>query len=292
MCETDFTRRPKAWLRYFSPRRREISVWLWMMALIAVLLLAACGGSKNTNVSQTPQGEVDIDNLLNAPADQEKQNAEDAEVLRLLGIEPTKSEAPKKEAVVTPAQTETQPVSAEMQKEIERLQRELSAKDQQVTDLRNTLMERDSRLQQLEQQASQSQVRTRPATAATGGADGYLQRYAEARNLYEQRRYTDAIALFQEVLNENDKSSYADNCQYWIGECYYGLGKFEQAIAEFEKVFKFPRSNKSDASTLKLGLCYVRLNDRQQARSWFEQLLARYPNSPYVANAQKYLTKL
>jgi tol-pal system protein YbgF len=260
-----------------------------MTALIAGLLLTACGGSKNTDVSQTPQGEVDIDNLLNAPAEQGQQADEDAEVLRLLGIEPAKTEASKTE---TPAQTEAQPVTAEMQKEIERLQRELSAKDQQVSDLRNTLMERDSRLQQLEQQASQSQIRTRPANAATSGADGYLQRYAEARNLYEQRRYSEAIALFQEILNENDKSSYADNCQYWIGECYYGLGKFEQAIAEFEKVFKFPRSNKNDAATLKLGLCYVRLGDRQQARSWFEQLIARYPSSPYVAYARKYLTKL
>jgi tol-pal system protein YbgF len=263
-----------------------------MTALIAGLLFSACGGSKNTNVSQTPEDGVDIDNLLNSPADQEKQTADDAEVLRLLGIEPTKPEAPKPEPAATPAITETPAVSAEMQKEVERLQRELSAKDQQVNELRNTLMERDSRLQQLEQQAGQAQVRNRPAAPSTGGADGYLQRYAEARNLYEQRRYSDAMALFQEILNENDKSSYADNCQYWIGECYYGLGKFEQAIAEFEKVFKFTRSNKSDASTLKLGLCYVRLNDPQQARSWFEQLLARYPNSPYVANAQKYLTKL
>jgi tol-pal system protein YbgF len=260
-----------------------------MAALVAGLLFTACGGSKNTNVSQTPEGEVDIDKLLNAPADQAKQSDEDAEVLRLLGIEPTKTETPKTEPVVTPAKTEPQPVSAEMQKEIERLQRELSAKDQQVADLRNTLMERDARLQQLE---NQTQIRNRPAAAPTSGADGYLQRYAEARNLYEQRRYSDAITGFQEILAENDKSSYADNCQYWIGECYYGLGRFEQAIAEFEKVFKFTRSNKSDAATLKLGLCYVRLNDRQQARSWFEQLLARYPSSPYVANARKYLAKL
>ncbi len=292
MCETDFTQRLQLGPRYFTPRRREISAWLWVTALIAGLLLTACGGSKNTGVSQTPQGEIDIDNLLNSPADQGQQNDEDAEVLRLLGIEPAKTEAPKTEPAATPAQTETQPVSAEMQKEIERLQRELSARDRQVTDLRNTLMERDSRLQQLEQQASQSQVRTRPANAATGGADGYLQRYAEARNLYEQRRYSDAIAVFQEILNENDKSSYADNCQYWIGECYYGLGRFEQAIAEFEKVFKFPRSNKNDAATLKLGLCYVRLGDRQQARSWFEQLIARFPSSQYVTYARKYLTKL
>jgi tol-pal system protein YbgF len=290
MCETDFTQRPKTWPRFFAPSRRGISSWLPILALGVGLLLAACGGSKNTNVSQSP--DTDIDNLLNASADQEKQNDEDAEVLRLLGIEPAKTEAPKTEPEPTPAKTETQLASAEMQKEIERLQKELSTKDQQVTELRNSLMERDSRLQQLEQQATQAQMRSKPAAGAAGGADGYLQRYAEARNLYEQRRYNDALALFQEILAENDKSSYADNCQYWIGECYYGLGKFEQAVAEFEKVFKFTRSNKNDAALIKLGLCYVRLGDKEQARSWFEQLIARYPSSPYVANAQKYLSRL
>jgi tol-pal system protein YbgF len=277
------------WPRFFTPSRRGIPAWLLILALGVGSFLLACGGSKNTNVSQTPGGEVDIDNLLNAPADQQKQNDEDAEVLRLLGIEPSKTEAPKTEPAAAPVKAEPQPVSPEMQKEIERLQRELSAKDQQVADLRNTLMERDARLQQLE---NQTQMRNRPAAAPTSGADGYLQRYAQARNLYEQRRYSEAIAQFQQILAENDKSSYADNCQYWIGESYYGLGKFEQAAAEFDKVFTFPRSNKNDAALLKLGLCFVRLGDRQQARSYFEQLIASYPNSSYVASAKRYLSRL
>lgn len=289
MCEISITNRQKMQPRIFTPARRGISAWLLLLAFGVGLFLMACGGSKNTSVSQTPEGEVDIDKLLNSPADQEKPSDEDAEVLRLLGIEPAKTEAPKPEPAATPAKTETTPVSAEMQKEIERLQRELSAKDQQVADLRNTLMERDARLQQLE---NQPEMRNRPAAAPTTGADGYLQRYAEARNLYEQRRYNEAIAQFQQILSENDKSSYADNCQYWIGESYYGLGKFEQAVAEFEKVFTFPRSNKNDAALLKLGLCFVRLGDRQQARSYFEQLIASYPSSPYVANAKKYLSRL
>lgn len=263
-----------------------------MAALIAGLLLAACGGSKNTNVSQTPEGDVDIDKLLNSPTDQNKQKEEDAEVLRLLGIEPAKADTSKTELAATPVKTEPQSVSPETQKEIERLQRELSAKDQQVSELRNSLTEKDARLQQLEQQTRQSQTRSKPTAALMTGADGYVQHYAEARNLYEQRRYNDAITAFQQILAENDKSSYADNCQYWIGECYYGLGKFEQAAAEFDKVFTFPRSNKNDAALLKLGLCFVRLGDHKQARSYFEQLVATYPSSPYVANAKKYLSRL
>jgi tol-pal system protein YbgF len=141
-------------------------------------------------------------------------------------------------------------------------------------------MERDAKIQAMQQ------------STGTSGANGLTQRYAEARNLYEQRRYAEAASAFQAILAENDKSSYADNCQYWIGECYYGMGKYAQAIAEFEKVFTFSRSNKSDAALLKLGLCYLLMGDRQQARSEFEQLIANYPNSQYVSKARKYLTRL
>lgn len=289
MSLTSFVRTPR-----FSFTQPQVG--LWLVLLCVAWLFIACGGSKNTDVSSTesPESDVDIDQLLSTPTDQEKANAEDAEVLKLLGISPdeAKTDVPQTEAAATAPQTESpQPTAADIQKEVDRLQRELNEKSQQVTDLRNSLMERDARIQELQQTQQPGMARAPQAASATG-TDGYVQRYSEARNLYEQRRYTEAIAMFQEILAGNDKSSYADNCQYWIGECYYGLGKYEQAIAEFEKVFTFARSNKSDAALLKLGLCYVRLGERQQARSEFEQLLANYPSSPYVRNARRYLAGL
>jgi len=284
MTQKNFIRAP----RFF---RTPPHFCRWILVLGLGLLFVACGGSKNANVSTAEsEGEIDIDKLLSTPADQEKQDAEDAEVLRLLGITPeTAAETAKTEAAV--AETKPEPATPDLQKEVERLQGELSVKNQQITDLRNSLMERDARLQEL-QQTQQTQTPRTASTRSVSGANGYVQRYAEARNLYEQRRYAEAAAAFQAILAENDKSSYADNCQYWIGECYYGMGKYAQAIAEFEKVFTFARSNKSDAALLKLGLCYLQMGDRQQARSEFEQLIANYPSSQYVAKARKYLSRL
>jgi len=266
------------------------------IALIGILcvgvFLAGCGGGRNkAETDPATQDNFDIDNLLNNQSpDGQQQSAEDAEVLKLLGItpEPAKTEAPKTEPAM--ADMETKPEAPDLQKEVERLQREVNEKNQQVTDLRNTLMERDTRLQELEkrQQPSTSTQVSGPMRSV----NGVDQRYVDARNLYEQRKYTEAIAAFQAMLADNANNSYTDNCQYWIGECYYGMGQYAQSIAEFEKVFTFTRSNKSDAALLKLGLCYLRLNDRQQARSEFEQLIANYPGSQYVANARKYLARL
>jgi tol-pal system protein YbgF len=286
MSQKNFIRAP----RFSLSQPFGILSCLRIFVLCLGLFFMACGGSKNTNVSSSePEGDIDIDKLLNTPADQEKQNAEDAEVLRLLGI--TSENANADAAKPEPAATETtadlsQPAAIDPQKEMERLQSELDVKNQQITDLRNSLMQRDAQIQELQQ------VQAPRMSRNTAGGNGYVQRYAEARNLYEQRRYSEAISAFQVILAENDKSSYADNCQYWIGECYYGMGKYAQAIAEFEKVFTFARSNKSDAALLKLGLCYLQMGDRQQARSEFEQLIANYPSSQYVAKARKYLTRL
>ena len=282
MRHINFNRTP----RFFST---QPNCCLWILILCLGLSLLACGGSKQTKAPETTEGEVDIDKLLSTPADEEKQNAEDAEVLKLLGITPenANTDAPKMDPAVTETKTESAPSGApDLQKEVERLQGELNVRNQQLADLRSNLMERDAKLQELERTPQT------PATRSAAGGNGFVQRYADARNLYEQRRYAEAAAAFQAILAENEKSSYADNCQYWIGESYYGLGKFPQAIAEFEKVFTFARSNKTDAALLKIGLCYLQMGERQQARSQLEQLIATYPGSPYVAKARRYLARL
>jgi len=285
MSQINFNRTPQN----FST---QPNCYLWMLILCLGLSLLACGGSKQTRAPETAEGEVDIDKLLSTPADEEKQNAEDAEVLKLLGITPENAnpEAPKMEPQVTETKTEPAPSGApDLQKEVDRLQGELNVKNQQLTDLRSSLMEKEGKRQELERAPQTPAGRT---TSGLSGGNGFVQRYADARNLYEQRRYAEAASAFQAILAENDKSSYADNCRYWIGECYYGLGKFPQAIVEFEKVFTFPRSNKTDAALLKIGLCYLQMGERQQARSQLEQLIATYPSSPYVAKARKYLARL
>lgn len=280
--------------RFFST---ALNGYLLILILGLGLSLLACGGGKQMKTSETTDGEVDIDKLLSSPADAEKENAEDAEVLKLLGITPENTattDAPQMEPQVTTTEAKPKPATpatADLQKEIDRLQGELNVRNQQITDLRNSLMERDARLGELERMQQTATTRQTSTRGLTGG-NGTMQRYADARDLYEQRRYAEATSAFQAILAENDKSSYADNCQYWIGECYYGLGKYAQAIAEFEKVFTFPRSNKTDAALLKIGLCYLQMGERQQARSQLEQLIATYPSSQYVAKARKYLARL
>ncbi len=262
--------------------------------LLVSLLFLACGGGKNKNVSD--EGDVSIDQLLGIESEQQQpqeesdKNPEEDEVLRLLGITP---EEEKSESAATPQEgADIESLRAEVQK----LEQELKEKEQLIQDLRRDLEEKDRRLEELQQQATT--LRTAKLSAPTAGTTAstvsgtFRERYQAALQLYNARKYREAIEAFSALLAEDPNNSLSDNCQYWIGESYYGLGNYEQAIAEFEKVFAYPNSNKADAALLKLGVTYLKLGDRESARAQFEQLINSYPKSEYVSKAQAYLRNL
>ena len=94
------------------------------------------------------------------------------------------------------------------------------------------------------------------------------------------------------MIDINPGHDLADNCQYWIGEVYYGMKDYKRSIKEFEKVFTFTGSNKDDDSQYKLGLCYVNIGNKSRAKDEFQKLLEIYPNSEYFQKSKQYLQQL
>jgi tol-pal system protein YbgF len=132
----------------------------------------------------------------------------------------------------------------------------------------------------------------RTTTAPAWKSDSYGSRYQEALQAYRSQRFSEAIQKFEALLTENAKNSLADNCQYWIGEAYYDQRNFNQAIVSFEKVFSYPNSNKDDSAQLKLGLCYIKLNDKTKAREEFQKLISNYPSSEYIGIARQFIAQI
>jgi len=126
----------------------------------------------------------------------------------------------------------------------------------------------------------------------TAQAARFQEEYDTALGLFNKGQNDKAIASFQAILDKSRNHSLADNCQYWIGECYYGKAQYHKAIVEFEKVFTYTVSNKKDDAQLKLGLCYLRLEDKENAKREFTRLLSRYPKSEFVNLARRLLKDL
>ena len=129
----------------------------------------------------------------------------------------------------------------------------------------------------------------RPSSASTGGVP---RRYEAARAHYADRQYERAVREFAAILSSAPDSNLADNAQYWLGECYFGMGRFRQALTEFTKVFAYRNTEKDDDAQLKIARCYLSLGEKNQALSALRKLIDEYPESEYVANARRELRQL
>ena len=126
-----------------------------------------------------------------------------------------------------------------------------------------------------------------------GGSEAMREDYEEARKLLERKDYKGSIDKFKRFLKKYPQSEYADNAQYWIGESYYALREFDQAILEFDVVRrKYPKGDKVPAARLKQGFAFAELGDKVDARLILQELIDRYPQSPEALKAKQKLKTL
>jgi hypothetical protein len=85
--------------------------------------------------------------------------------------------------------------------------------------------------------------------AVFGATDDHL---SKARDLLNSGRYAEAIDEFKVVAElEQNGSEQEQNAKYWIGQCYLRMERFDDALAQFEKVVAdYPKSSISPVSKL------------------------------------------
>ncbi len=127
---------------------------------------------------------------------------------------------------------------------------------------------------------SSSSLRLPSAKSGVPKSGNVRQTYNLAFQQLRERHYAAAAQQFSRFLRAYPESSLAANAQYWLGECYYGQRRFQEAIDEFERVFAFyPTSNKVPASLLKIGYSHLERKEPAMAKAVFQQLVRTYPQS-------------
>ena len=116
--------------------------------------------------------------------------------------------------------------------------------------------------------------------------------YQNALRIFNNRNYNDAIRDFKVLLDADPKGTYADNCTYWIGECFYMMGDFAQSISWYKKVADYTDTEKADDAQYKIAKSFARLGENGQAVAEYEKLLSLYPSGEYTARAKEELQKL
>lgn len=185
---------------------------------------------------------------------------------------------------------ESQPDVSSLQSRYNELNQNIESKQSEINELQKDLSFKDQRISDLEKELQSGGGSLRAGAYSSAGS--FSDNYQQALQTYYSRNYMDAINLFQQLKNSYPNHKLASNCDYWIGESYFGLANYKMAIQAFQNVFSHSFSYKKDDATLMLGRCYMKLNDYENARNYLQELLNKYPDSEYVGKAKEWLNRI
>ena len=87
-------------------------------------------------------------------------------------------------------------------------------------------------------------------------------------------------------------AEFAGNAQYWIAESLYSMGKYDEAVPEFDKVItKYASSTKVPGAMLKKGYALDALKHHKDAKEAYQELIKKYPDSEAAKLAQERMKK-
>jgi len=114
--------------------------------------------------------------------------------------------------------------------------------------------------------------------------------FRDAKKNLELGKYKEAIKFFSYLINQHYRPA-TDN--FYIGESYYFQGNYEQAIKHYkESVAIYDKSSFMPTLLLHSGLSLEKLNDIEQAKSFYSALITGYKDSVEAKRAKKLLNQL
>jgi tol-pal system protein YbgF len=182
--------------------------------------------------------------------------------------------------------------AAQMEYKIDSLQSENRRMKEQVNAMaaeNRSLTAKNAELEtKLNEAATAAPAAAEPA-ASVGSADATSE-YSAALSAYRKHDFNTAIQGFESLLNASVDETLADNCHYWLGESYYGLKKYSEAIKHFNEVLGFKKSEKKGDAQLMIGNSYAAMGQKDAARKAYDKVTSTYPAQ--ARKAQEKLAKL
>lgn len=270
--------------------------YLVVAFLVTGFLLTGCGGSEGATQSEGQPQEQKL-------GEQKKDENPYGQALTSFVAEEKKKEPvqaePQKPVEVLPA-------NASYEKQIEELRTENTSLKQRIVKLEQDNRTMNARLADTEAQVTAEKDRadkaealaksmpatsSQPMTTSTKGSEVTsspmdISNYEDALKAFNAKKYEDAIKGFDMILGSGIKDDVADNCKYWIGECYFAKKQYANAIKNFEQVLVYKNSEKKADAQFMMAQSLDRLGKKQEAKDAYEKIVKDFPSSKNVQKAK------
>jgi len=286
-----------------TPLKKIIGTSLFSLLLAVAGLFLVCSGSRQLQIEDEPLAEEESDE---AYKDDLLKRLELLEGESQAGGTQENAEAASSEgATLASANGETNDAESSfltpelfqgMNAEVQQLETLAVNKNRAIDSLRAELEEKNYQSAAMQTAASTRQLTGKPLPRGVDNSavlnSEYGLSYQDALDDFYVRRFDSAIRKFRELIAQNDNHPLADNCQYWIGESHFAMGKYYEAVAEFQKVYVFAKSNKTNDAQLMIGLAFLKSGEKDMARAELSMLTSFNPQSDSAKKAQRYLRQL
>ncbi len=109
----------------------------------------------------------------------------------------------------------------------------------------------------------------------------------EADALFKKEKYADAIDMFEHLITKHYKPARA---HFYIGESYFQLDEYSNAIAYFKESAKlYSKADYMPKLMLHTAISLNKTKDADGAQQFFQAVIAKYPNSSEAKKAEKFL---
>jgi len=271
----------------------------YLCVALTVVALAMVSGCAPSEEATTQEEEL---------APPEEQSADQQALTSFIGEKPKEEKA---EAPVPVDSAALMPPAPTMEAQLEELRTENTSLNQTIVKLEQDNRSLNARLSDSETKLMAEKDRADKAEEAAktaGKAQGGMVRgaeavaaapvavpataYDEALQSFRGRKYDDAIAKFQALLDGGVASNLADNCTYWIGESDFAKRNYNEAIKSFERVFEYKSSEKFADSQYMIARSLQALGEKAKAKAAYEKVVKDFPTSRLVAKAKKHWASL
>ena len=192
---------------------------------------------------------------------------------------------------------------ADLRADIADIHQELSQVEEMIKELSQRMTDLEGKMTVMRQQGSTpvttiASVDESPAAPPPSGAVSAKQKAAREAydlgvELYNDGKYDAARSQFEASLKVNPNAPSAEDAQFKVAECNYQARDYKRAIIEYDKFRNnYPRSKKTAAAMLKMGLSFEKLGRKDVATTTYKDLIASFPKSQEAAQAKQQLEKM
>jgi tol-pal system protein YbgF len=115
--------------------------------------------------------------------------------------------------------------------------------------------------------------------------------YDNAMKAFKARRYDVAAKSF-EAIGRSTNDDLAKRATYWLGETYFAQKKYKEALPLFQETLKFKNSEKKADAQYMIARSYENLGSKAKAKAAYEKVVKNYPMSKNVKSAKARWAKL